>query len=176
MDLRKLIKPLELCTGAVGKFAAWLTTILVIMIVLDVVLRYLFNVSHVWVTELEWHLFALIFLLGAAYTLRDDAHVRVDLFYANFAERKKAFVNIFGVLIFLIPWCLVVIRASFKYASNSFRIGETSPDAGGLPALWFIKSMMVLAFVLLLMQAVALLLRSIEVLRGKEESIFPKVA
>lgn len=156
-----------------GKIAGWLTTVLMLLIIGDVVLRYLFNVSHVWVTELEWHIFALVFLLGAAYTLKHDAHVRVDLFYMHFSEKKKALVNILGVCFFLIPWCLVVIRASLRYATNSFRIHETSPDPGGLPALWFIKSMIVAAFILLLLQAISLLLKSAQVIKGTRGAVFP---
>lgn len=156
-----------------GQLASWGTTILVLLICGDVFMRYMLNISHVWMTELETHLFALIFLMGAAYTLNKDAHVRVDLFYSHFPEVKKAIVNFLGVLLFLIPWCLVVIRASFKYASNSFRINETSPDPGGLPALWMVKFMIVMAFAILLLEAFSLLLRSYLVIRGQQSSVFP---
>lgn len=155
-----------------GQLASWLTTILVILICVDVFMRYLLNISHVWVTELETHLFALIFLLGAAYTLGKDAHVRVDLFYANFSERKKAVINIAGVICFLIPWCMVVIRSSWKYAHNSYKINETSPDPGGLPALWIIKFMIVFAFILLMLEALRLMISSIQVLRKERLTIF----
>lgn len=159
-----------------GVFASWFTTMLVLLICVDVFMRYFLNVSHVWVAELEAHMFALIFLLGAAYTLHEDAHVRVDLFYANFPERKKAIINLAGVILFLIPWCLVVIRASARYAHNSWKIRETSPDPGGLPALWIIKYMIVVAFALLILEALALLIRSLQVLTGKRQSVFPQTS
>jgi TRAP-type mannitol/chloroaromatic compound transport system permease small subunit len=135
-------------------------------------MRYFLNESHVWVSELECHLFAIIFLLGSAYTLQKDAHVRVDLFYTNFSEVRKAYVNLLGVIFFLIPWCLIVIRASFKYARNSYMISETSPDPGGLPALWIVKCFIVLSFVLLLLEALSLSIRSTQVILGSREAVF----
>lgn len=155
-----------------GKSTAWLTTILVLIICLDVVLRYLFSASQIWMTELEWHLFAIIFLVGAAYTFQEDAHVRVDLFYANYSERGKAWINLLGIFLFLVPWTLVVIRASNKYAYYSFRIGETSPDPGGLPGRWFIKYAIVVAFILLFIQAILLAVRCVRVILGREGVVF----
>ncbi len=158
--------------GYSGKSTAWLTTILVLLICLDVVLRYLFSASQIWMTELEWHLFAIIFLIGAAYTFQQDAHVRVDLFYTNYSEKGKAWINLLGILLFLIPWTLVLIRASNKYAYYSFRIGETSPDPGGLPGRWLIKYAIVIAFVLLFIQGVLLAVRCIRVILGREVTVF----
>ncbi len=155
---------------------SWLTTALVLIIFVDVIVRYLFNASQAWITEFEWHLFAIIFLLGAAYTFKHDEHVRVDLFYTKFSEQTKAWINIVGISIFVIPWCLIVIRAAHKYASNSFRINEASPDPAGLPARWIIKFVIVIGFVLLLLQCLSILLRSVEVLRGRRQDIFPPKA
>ncbi len=137
-------------------------------------MRYLFRISFSWIAELEWHMFALIFLLGAAYTLKEDAHVRVDLFYDRWSEHTKAWVNLAGVLVFLLPWCLIVIRASYRYFAFSFRVGERSPDPGGLPALYVLKFAIVAAFVLLALQAVAMALRCVAVLMGQRSHIFSK--
>ena len=149
-----------------------MTTLLVLVIFVDVIVRYFLSASQAWITEFEWHLFSLIFLLGAAYTFQDNAHVRVDLFYANFSERKKAWVNLVGIIFFLMPWCLIVLRATQKYAYKSFQIGEASPDPAGLPARWFIKYSIVLGFLLLLLQAISILIRCIQVLFHKREKIF----
>lgn len=153
-----------------GERIKWLTTALVILIFTDVLLRYLFAHTRVWIIELEWHLFALIFLIGAAHTLKVDQHVRVDVFYANWSARKKALVDLMGTLVFLIPWCLVVIYTGFDYAGNSLAIGESSPDPGGLPARYVIKFAIPIGFVLLLLQAVAVLLRSVRTLLAKSRS------
>jgi len=81
--------------------------------------------------ELEWHIFALIFLLAAGFTLKHDKHVRVDLFYEKMNKKDKAWINVLGILLFLIPWCVLIIKTSFHYAYSSFEMGETSPDPGG---------------------------------------------
>lgn len=155
-----------------GKAVSWLSALLVIVICFDVITRYLFNETQTWMPELEWHLFAAVFLIGAAYTFHDDAHVRVDLFYANKSEKWKAWINLIGILIFLVPWCLVVIRAANKYAYNAFLINETSPDPGGLPGRWIIKYMVVLGFLLLLLQAISVALKCILVIQGKRECLY----
>ena len=170
--IQNIINNIDRFTRWIGQGIAWLTTILVIVIFIDVIVRYFFNASQAWITEFEWHLFALVFLLGAAYTFQDDAHVRVDLFYAKFSAKRKAGINIVGILLFLIPWCLVVLRAANKYAFNSYKIGEASPDPAGLPLRWIIKYAIVAGFLLLLFQAISVMLRSIQVLLGKRQSIF----
>lgn len=151
----------------VGQATSWLTVILMLLICFNVTTRYLFNNSEAWRTELEWHLFALIFLLGAGYALKHDKHVRVDLFYANFSDKQKALVNFIGTLIFLVPWCAVIIFASYKYSHNSWLMNEGSPD-NGLPARYLIKFSITLGFGLLLLQAIALLASSLSTLLQKE--------
>ena len=118
--------------------------------------------------ELEWHLFALIFLLSAAYTLKEDKHVRVDLFYDRFSARDKAWVNIIGTIFLLVPWCLVLLWVSFDYAYGSWMIREGSPDPGGLPARYVIKFGIGLAFVLLLIQALMLAAKSYWTLKNRD--------
>ena len=150
----------------VGQATAWLTVTLMLLICFNVAMRYLFNNSEAWRTELEWHLFALIFLLGAGYALKHDKHVRVDLFYANFSEKQKALVNFIGTLLFLIPWCAVIILAAYKYAHSSWLMIEGSPD-NGLPARYLIKFSITIGFGLLLLQAIALLMDSLSTLLNR---------
>ncbi|MCB0633732.1 MAG: TRAP transporter small permease subunit [Lewinella sp.] len=149
----------------VGRMVSWLTTALVVLVMADVIFRYLFNTSKAWTIELEWHLFALIFLFGAGYAMKHDRHVRVDLFYTRFSARDKALVNFIGGLIFLIPWCTLVIYSAWRYAMESFRIREMSPDPGGLPAIYFIKFAIVIGIFLLLLQGIAEVLRAYLTLR-----------
>lgn len=138
----------------IGSWISWMNVILVVLICGDVILRYFFNTTEKWVIEMEWHLFATIFLIGASYTMKHDKHVRVDLFYQNFSAKKKAWIDLLGNLFFLIPWCLVVIYASLKYANVSFSYLEGSPDPNGLPARYLIKYMISVGFLLLLIQAI----------------------
>ncbi len=146
----------------VGKAVSWLTTILVLVICFDVIMRYLFTWSSAAIFELEWHIFASIFMVGSAYALKHDKHVRVDLFYSKFSEKKKAWVNLIGTLLFLFPFCIVIIWTSIPFVQNSFRILETSPDPGGLPARFIIKSTIPIGFILLLLQGVSIVTNSLK--------------
>ncbi|MEL7146166.1 MAG: TRAP transporter small permease subunit [Bacteroidota bacterium] len=148
--------------SAIGNLFSWLTTLLVIVICFDVMMRYVFTTSYAAVTEMEWHLFAAIFMLGAAFTLKYDKHVRVDVFYAGFSEKGKAWVNLIGTILFLLPFCFVVIQSSVPFVQNSFRVMETSPDPGGLPARFIIKSVIPLGFSLLLLQGISEILKALK--------------
>jgi TRAP-type mannitol/chloroaromatic compound transport system permease small subunit len=166
--LHQIIFGIEKISEMVGRAASWLTTLLVLLVCFDVMRRWLINDTEAWIMELEWHIFALIFLMGAAYSLKHDKHVRVDLFYASFSERDKAWVNLVGALIFLIPWCVIIVIFSWQYAAESLHIGESSPDPGGLPARYLIKFAIPLATFLLLLQGIAEILKAILILQKKE--------
>jgi TRAP-type mannitol/chloroaromatic compound transport system permease small subunit len=146
----------------IGKGVAWLNIGLIILVCGDVFTRYLLNKTSPWVTELEWHLFSLIFLLGAGFAWKHDRHVRVDLFYARFSKRDRAMVDAIGALIFLLPWSLLMLVVSWKYAAASFAIRETSPDPGGLPAFYPIKFAICLGMLLLALQAAGQLYRDLK--------------
>lgn len=145
----------------VGQGVAWLTTALVLVIMYDVTARYLFNTSSAGIVEVEWYLFSFIFLLGAAYALKHDRHVRVDVFYQNFSLKRQAWINLIGSTLFLIPFCIVVIVTSLNFTANSWAIQEGSPDPGGLPARYIVKAAIPIGFVLLLLQAISLLIHSV---------------
>lgn len=151
----------------VGRAVSWLTAALVLLVCFDVAARYFFSASQAWMMELEWHFFSLIFLLGAGYALKHDRHVRVDLFYANFSERDKAWTDLVGSVIFLIPWCILIIYFSYDYAYASYLDGEGSPDPGGLPARYLIKFAIVIGVGLLLLQAIGKVAENILVLQEK---------
>lgn len=159
--LKGYIRFADRLSERVGAGVMWLTSALVLMVCCDVFARYLLKRSSVAVQELEWHLFALIFLIGAAYTLRHDKHVRVDVLYSRFSPRAQAWVNLAGSMLFLIPFCIMVIWSSHPFIANAYRLGETSPDPGGLPARWVLKAAIPLGFALLLIQGLALAFRSV---------------
>ncbi len=148
------LKQLEKIIDKIGAYISYLNIVLIMLICIDVFLRYTFNTTEKWVIELEWHIFALIFLIGASYTFQHDKHVRVDLFYQNYSEKNQLIVNILGNLFLLIPWCIVVIFVSYKYANVSFSYREVSSDPGGLPARYIIKYAIVFGFLLLLAQGI----------------------
>ncbi len=144
-----------------GKYFAWLTTVMVLVVVYDVILRYAFNISSVGMQELEWHIFAVSFLMGVPYALLKNEHVRVDLFYSRFSQKQKAWIDLFGTILFLIPFVLVVIYTSINYVENSILLNESSPDPGGLPMRYILKSFIPLSFFFLLLQGISLLFKSL---------------
>jgi TRAP-type mannitol/chloroaromatic compound transport system permease small subunit len=152
-----------------GKLASLLLLLMVLNVSFDVMMRYLFHNSSVAMQEMEWHLFAVIFLFGIAVALRDEAHVRVDFLYDRFSARAKAAINIFGTLFFLIPLALLIIGGSFSFVRDSWMTGEISGDPGGLPYRWLIKGMIPLSFTFLLLSASGYILRNIRRFRGEEK-------
>ena len=147
MLLEKIIKK-------IGDTCSWLSFMLVILISLDVFLRYIFNFSSASLYELEWHMFAIIFLIGSSLTLQRDEHVRVDVFYNRFSEKGKNIINLIGNLIFLFPFSIVIFYTSIPFVEDSFKILESSPDPGGLPFRFLIKSMIPISFLLLATQGI----------------------
>ena len=159
--IHKYIEWTDKINDKLGSTASWLVLVLIFVITYDVIVRYLFQSSSVAMQELEWHLFAIIFLLSAGYTLKIDDHVRVDVFYSGFSEKKQAWINLFGTLFFLIPFCIILIISSENFVLISFRVGETSPDAGGLPARYILKAFIPISFFFLLLQGIAIAFKSI---------------
>ncbi|MEW5754690.1 MAG: TRAP transporter small permease subunit [Pseudomonadota bacterium] len=169
-------RPLQRLVGAIdgfsewtGRAVAWLVLALVLLIAYDVTMRYLFTSGSVALQELEWHLFALIFLLAAAYTARHDAHVRVDIFYSRCAPRTRAWIDLLGGLFLLLPFCLLIIYCSWPFVLNSFAMHESSPDPGGLPARYLIKAAIPAGFALLMLQGIADILRQAVILSRRPE-------
>jgi len=151
----------------VGRLVSWLTLILVLFVCVNVVYRKFFNMSDAWRGELEWHLFALIFLLGAGYALKHNRHVRVDLFYTKYSKKDKAWTNLIGGLLFLIPWCILIIYYALDFAYGSFQINEISPNPNGLKYRYLIKFAIPLGFTFLLIQAIGTVAQSIQTLTNR---------
>ncbi len=166
--MKTIINYINIATEKVGNLVSWLSVLLVLLISIDVLVRYLFKFTFIWMVELEIYVFGFLFLLGAGYTLKYGKHVRVDVFYAKLSEKRKAWVDLFGGLLYLLPWCLIIISSSWKYAYNSFQIKESSAQAGGLPALYILKFSIVIGFVLLLLQGISTILSSIQVILKKD--------
>lgn len=158
--MNALISFIDKLNEVVGRVVSWCTVLLALLIVGDVLRRTIFKTASVWIMELQWHLFALVFLLGAGFALKHDRHVRVDLFYHRFSKKDQATVNFFGTLFLLLPWVLVMMYFGFFYALESWQLNEGSPDPGGLPARYLIKFAIPAGLGLLLLQAVAELLRA----------------
>ena len=164
------IKFIDKINTKLGVITSWLTFVLVLVTCYDVFTRYVLNESSIALQELEWHLFAIIFLMAAAYTLIKDEHVRVDVFYSRFSEEKKAWINFLGAIFFLIPFCVLAIYTSKNFVINSFMFKETSPDAGGLPARYIIKAFIPVSFIFLLFQGISLAFKSFLEIKNHSKS------
>ena len=153
---------------ASGRAAAWLTLVMVIVTFIVVVMRYVFDAGLIWVQESVVWMHAVVFMLGAAYTLRDEEHVRVDIFYRAMGERRRAWVDLIGVFIFLMPLCLFLAWTSFDFVTTSWSIREASRESGGLPypLIPMLKSVLLLMPVAVALQGFSLLLNSLKTLRG----------
>ncbi len=136
-------------------WVGWFIAIMTAIVCYDTLARYLFSGGSAALQELQWHLFSMVFLLGAAHTMRHDAHVRLDLWYSSSlaGPRLRAWVNIIGHLLFLTPFCLLLIWHGTDFSVQAFRHGEISPDPGGLPQRWLVKAAIPIGFCLLLLHA-----------------------
>ncbi len=153
--LEKFVCVIDGLSDKIGYLVGWMTTLMVIIVFYDTVMRYLFNQGNVALQELEWHLFSIVFLIGAAYTLKEGGHVRVDIIFLNLSEKTKAWIDFVGVFIFLIPLCILIIVSSKGFVINSWTANEISPDPGGLPARYILKAMIPLGFSLLIVQGLS---------------------
>lgn len=165
--MQKIIEFLEGLSKKIGGLISWIAVLLALVIGVDVVIRYIFQFSYVWITEIEIYLFGMLFLLASGYTFAYGKHVRVDVFYAKFSPKIKAWIDLIGGICFLIPWCYVVIVSSWYYAQASFLMDEGSPQPGGLPAIYILKFCLSLGFSLLLLQGITEILKSIQTLTHK---------
>ncbi len=168
--LAKLAHGIDTLNEWVGRGVSWVSLIIVLVVFVDVVMRYLFKTSFVFTQEMEWHLFAFIFLMGAGYTLLKDGHVRVDIIYQRLNIKGKAWVNLLGVIFFLIPGCIMIIMTSWKFAANSFSMLEGSPDPGGIPFRFIVKGLIPVGFSLLFLQGLSLGIHSLLQILGIESA------
>jgi TRAP-type mannitol/chloroaromatic compound transport system permease small subunit len=165
--LSELAKHLGLINEWTGRAVAWLTLLMVIVTFTVVALRYGFDLGFIAMQESVIYLHALNFMLGAAYTLKHDAHVRVDIFYQKMGPRGRAWVDLLGTLLLLLPVCGFIFWASWDYASNAWAVREASGETGGLPFVYLLKSILLLMPSLLMIQGLALIITSILTLHGK---------
>lgn len=165
--LSRLADRIARFSEATGSLIAWLTLPMVVATFLIALLRYVFAQNWIWMQELVVWMHAIVFMLAAAYTLNADEHVRVDIFYRQFSKRRRAWVDLVGTLVFLLPVSLLLTYTSFDYVVTSWSIGEGSRESGGLPFPFVpaLKTAIPLAFVLVAIQGVAIAANAYTVLR-----------
>jgi TRAP-type mannitol/chloroaromatic compound transport system permease small subunit len=184
--LIKATKKIEKFSDRTALVATYLCIVMVALTAEQVIARYLFNSSSAAMQELVWHLFGAVFLLGAAQTFKKNGHVRVDIFYNRFSDKKKVLIELGGTLLFLAPMCLVLIytgvdftlralsydtpnvdhlSAPLRFLFTTIFAGEASPDPGGLPGRWIIKALIPISMIFLLLQGVAHFIKNLIRLR-----------
>jgi TRAP-type mannitol/chloroaromatic compound transport system permease small subunit len=149
----------------VGRCTSWLALVIVALMSVNVVLRYLFSIGSVWSQELEWHLLVPLILFGCSYAMRHGEHVRVDIVYGTFSEKKKGLIDLLSALL-LIAIAALFIWYSLHYVEQAYAIDEGSPDPGGIPHRYLLKGLLPVGFALLLLQGIASALASIEKLKS----------
>lgn len=163
--MKKLIQRLEFLAEFTGRIVAWGTLLMVLVTFAVVVLRYALDTGWVGMQESITYLHALVFMLGAAYTLKHHGHVRVDIFYQKFSRRGRAWVDLLGTLLLLFPLMGFIFWISWEYVVESWKVLEGSREAGGLPGVFLIKTLLLLMPVTMLTQGLALALRSWQTIR-----------
>lgn len=165
-----LPRAIDRVSDLAGRSVLWLVAVMVVIGAYNALARYLnrfteANLASNAYLEAQWYLFSLVFLLGAAYALKEDAHVRVDVLYGRLGVRGRAWIDLLGTLLFLIPFCVLMLWVSWPSVAASWRVREVSPDPGGLPR-YPIKAVILVAFALLLLQGVSQALKQVALLRG----------
>ena len=152
----------------IGRFVSWFLIAMVVITFLNVVMRYGFSFGLISVQEIVVYLHAFVFMLAIAYTYKQDGHVRVDIFYENFSVKRKAWVNLFGTLFLLLPFCIYLIFSSWEYAFDSWILLEGSREAGGLPLVFLLKTLVPLMPTLLMLQGLSVICNSLLTIKSKD--------
>jgi len=155
--------------AALGRAVAWLTLVMTLLTFAIVILRYGFNLGWIWLQESVTYLHALIFMVAAAWAFQTDDHVRVDIFYRARSDRYRAAVNLAGTLLFLVPFSVFLLLIGWDYVAAAWATREASREAGGLPLVWLLKSLILLLPTLLLLQSWSTAGTCIRELRGTRD-------
>ena len=155
-------------SNRLGRIFAWLTLTMVIVMAAIVVLRYVFQIGSIALQESVIYINALIFTFGVAYTLKEQGHVRVDIFYSRLNEKKRAWIDLFGSLLFLVPSTCFIIWISWDYVAVSWRIREGSAESSGLPFVYLLKAALLVLPALLLLQGISEIAKSISAIRRRD--------
>ncbi|MGL4279701.1 MAG: TRAP transporter small permease subunit [Albidovulum sp.] len=163
--LLALSRAIDRVNEVIGKSVGWLILVAILVSAINATVRKVFNTSsNAWL-ELQWYLFGAAFLLAAAYTLKQNEHIRIDIVYGMFSRRVQHWIDLLGHILFLMPFAILMIVYFVPYLSQSYNSGEVSNNAGGLP-LWPAKSLLLIGFSLLAIQGISEIIKKIAVMRG----------
>jgi TRAP-type mannitol/chloroaromatic compound transport system permease small subunit len=165
--LNKAATAIEQLVDFSGRAVSWLTLLMVVVTFAVVVLRYIFDIGWIALQESVTYLHALVFLVGAAYAMQHEAHVRVDIFYTRFSQQTRAWIDLCGALFMLLPFVFFLCWVSWEYVIDSWDVWEGSREAGGLPGVYLLKSLILLMAGLLSLQAISQIIRALQKIMGE---------
>ena len=166
--MHTLINNIERFIDWSGRAVSWLTLLMVIVTFVVVVLRYVFDIGWIALQESITYMHAMVFLVGASWAVQQEAHVRVDIFYGHCSTKTKAWIDLFGSLLLLLPVMAFIAWISWEYVVDSWRVLEGSREAGGLPAVFLLKSLILVLAVLLILQALVQIVRCAQSIRSAD--------
>lgn len=167
MSARKIIAVADAVNRRIGRAVAWLALAMTATVFTMIVLSAAFRVGWVWMRESVTYMHGILFMAAGGYTLLRDEHVRIDVFYARFSPRAKAWVDILGFALLLLPACALIVWTAIPYVWESWRVLESSDEASGIPALFLLKTFLLIFPALMILQGLALALRGVLILRGE---------
>ena len=155
----RLSRMIDAVTNAVGSVINWIWIVLVLIIVVNVIMRYALGVNYIWVEEVQWHMYAVGFMIAIGYGITHDAHVRVDVVASGLKPRTRAIIEFLGITLLILPLVYLMITYAIPFVESSWQRNEASSAPGGLTNRWAIKSVIIIAFVFIGLAAVSRLLR-----------------
>jgi len=164
--LLKLERFFDKFANIIGTITAFTMVLMILNVFYDVITRYVFSINSIAMQEMEWHLFSVVILLGVAYTLKEDGHVRVDIIYDRLSYTKKAMINMLGAIFFILPISLLVGISSIDNAVSAYSSMEQSGNPGGLEYRWIVKALIPLSFLMLIITTVGFFIKNLNVYNG----------
>lgn len=168
--LKKLERGFDRFADIIGNLTAIAMVLMILNVFYDVIMRYFFRSGSIAMQEMEWHLFSVIILLGIAYTLKEDGHVRVDIIYDKLSARKKALINMLGTVFFILPIAILVGLSSINNAAEAFQSMEISGDPGGLHYRWIVKALIPVSFLLLTISSIGFFIKNLILFKTKKNN------
>ncbi|MES9947799.1 MAG: TRAP transporter small permease subunit [Candidatus Thiodiazotropha sp.] len=169
--LERIASLFEIINEWMGRTISWLSLFMVLVTFAVVVLRYVFDLGWIWLQESVTFMHGALFLVGAAYTLKHEGHVRVDIFFQRFSPQRQAWIDMLGSLLLLMPVCLFIFLISWDYVVQSWSLREGSREAGGLDGVYLFKSLILMMAGLLLIQGISTVIRSLSRLMGRVDQV-----
>lgn len=166
LPVTRLSAAIDALLQRLGEWTSWLWVALIVIIMVNVTSRYVVGYGFIVFEELQWHLYGASWLLALGFVFKNDGHVRIDVLAATWRPRTRAWIEIIGILVFLLPFAVLIVIDSIPFVATSYRLNEVSPSPGGLPMRWLIKAFIPIGFGLLALAGFARLLRCSSLLFG----------